>query len=136
MLTYQRPTAKVTVDGVTKEYTDVWAVSTMKGKYYGGGLMIAPTQERSSGKLSVMVMHGGTRVKAITLFSGLSNGSHVKCKRIVEVIEGDEVCVEFDVPSALQIDGEVYLDVTKYCASTEKSPMTEESGAEELTYSN
>lgn len=136
MLTYQRPTAKVTVDGVTKEYTDVWAVSTMKGKYYGGGLMIAPTQERSSGKLSVMVMHGGSRVKALTLFAGLNNGSHIKCKRIVEIIEGDEVCVEFDAPSALQIDGEVYLDVTKYCASTEKSQTTSEIGAEELAYSN
>ncbi|MBQ4091156.1 MAG: diacylglycerol kinase family protein [Clostridia bacterium] len=118
MLTYKRPNGKVTVDGVTYEYNDIWAVSTMKGKYYGGGLMIAPTQERSSGKLSVMVMHGGTRTKALTLFAGLGKGSHVKCKKIVEIIEGDEVFVEFDSPAALQIDGEVYLDVTTYSAST------------------
>ena len=136
MLTYKRPNAKVTVDGVTKEYNDVWAVSTMKGKYYGGGLMIAPTQERSSGKLSVMIMHGGSRVKALTLFAGLNNGSHIKCKKIVEIIEGDEVCVEFDAPSALQIDGEVYLDVTKYSARTEKAVTVSEDCAEELAYSN
>ena len=136
MLTYKRPTARVTVDGVTKEYTDVWAVSTMKGKYYGGGLMIAPTQERSSGKLSVMVMHGGTRVKALTLFAGLGKGSHIKCKEIVEIIEGDDVCVEFDAPSALQIDGEVYLDVSKYCASTENAVSGEQNKAEELACSN
>jgi diacylglycerol kinase family enzyme len=98
--------------------------------------MIAPTQERTSGKLSVMVMHGGTRVKALTLFAGLGKGSHIKCKEIVEIIEGDEICVEFDAPSSLQIDGEVYLDVTKYCASTEKAENAHKSGAEELAYSN
>ena len=136
MMTYKRPNGKVTVDGVTREYKDIWAVSTMKGKFYGGGLMIAPTQERTSGKLSVMVMHGGTRVKALTLFAGLGKGSHIKCKEIVEIIEGDEICVEFDAPSALQIDGEVYLDVTKYCASTQKAENAHKSGAEELAYSN
>lgn len=130
MFTYQRPNANVTVDGVTKEYRDVWAVSTMKGKYYGGGLMIAPTQERSSGKLSVMVMHSGTRAKALTLFAGLNKGSHIKCKKMVEIIEGDEVLVEFDAPMALQIDGEVYLDVERYGASTCKAQAVE--NAEEL----
>ena len=118
MLTYKRPNGRVTVDGVTHEYNDIWAVSTMKGKYYGGGLMIAPTQERSSGKLSVMIMYGGTRTKALTLFAGLGKGSHIKCKKIVEIVEGDDILVEFDSPSALQIDGEVYLDVTKYSART------------------
>ena len=136
MLTYKRPSGRVTVDGVTKEYTDIWAVSTMKGKYYGGGLMIAPTQERSSGKLSVMVMHGGTRAKALTLFAGLNKGSHIKCKRIVEIIEGDDVCVEFDSPAALQIDGEVYLDVTRYCATTNSALKATAEKAEEIAYSN
>ena len=131
MLTYKRPNGRVTVDGVTREYNDIWAVSTMKGKYYGGGLMIAPTQERSSGKISVMVMHGGTRAKALTLFAGLNKGSHIKCKKIVEIIEGDEVLVEFDAPSALQIDGEVYLDVTKYSARTGHTAANDTEAAQE-----
>jgi len=137
MLTYNGPHARVTVDGVTKEYDDVWAVSTMKGKYYGGGLMIAPTQERSSGNLSVMVMHGGTRVKALTLFLGLNKGSHIKCKEIVEIIEGNDVHVEFDRPYALQIDGEVYLDVTQYGAKTNAALNAEQNANEhEMSYSN
>ena len=116
MFAFKRPSARVTVDGVTKEYSDVWAISTMHGKYYGGGLMVAPTQDRNSGKLSVMVMHGGTRLKALTLFSRLSDGGHIKCKEIVEIIEGDEVLVESDSPCALQMDGEVEVDVTAYSA--------------------
>ena len=133
MLTFKRPNAKVTVDGETREYQDVWAISTMHGKYYGGGLMIAPTQDRREGKLSVMVMHGGTRVKALTLFAGLSNGSHIKCKKIVEIIEGDEVTVEFDVPHALQIDGEVELDVTSYSARSARSVYNEKTASEALS---
>lgn len=134
MLTYKRANAKVTVDGITRVYKDVWAVSTMKGKYYGGGLMIAPTQVRTSGKLSVMVMHGGTRTKALTLFAGLNKGTHIKCKQIVEIIEGDDVCVEFDAPSALQIDGEVYLNVRKYTAITEKARKAA-ADADKIAYS-
>jgi diacylglycerol kinase family enzyme len=79
-----------------------------------------------------MVMHGGTRTKALTLFAGLNKGSHIKCKKIVEIIEGDEVTVEFDAPSALQIDGEVYLDVTRYCASTCKENANDAAEASEL----
>lgn len=120
LLTYQRPNARVTVDGVTKLYRDVWAVSTMKGKYYGGGLKVAPGQERSGGKLSVIVMHGGSRVKALSLFAVLGKGEHVKNKQIVEVIEGYDVKVEFDQPSVLQIDGEVYLNVSRYRANVKE----------------
>lgn len=116
LFSYKGPHAKVTVDGVTREYDDVWAVSTMKGRFYGGGCMIAPTQKRESGRLSVMVMHGGSRLKALSLFIKLGSGGHIKCREIVEIIEGDDVAVEFDVPHILQIDGEVEIGVTEYRA--------------------
>ncbi|MBQ7335922.1 MAG: diacylglycerol kinase family protein, partial [Clostridia bacterium] len=38
--------ARVTVDGVTTEYKRAWIAPTMKGKYYGGGMMVAPAQDR------------------------------------------------------------------------------------------
>ncbi len=116
---YKRPSGRVTVDGVTHEYTDIWAMSTMKGKFYGGGMMIAPSQDRTSGKLSVMAMHGGSRVKVLSVFSGVYKGKHVKYTNMVEILEGYEVTVEFDTPSDMQIDGEVISDVLTY---TVKSP--------------
>lgn len=131
LFAYNGPHAKVTVDGVTKEYDDVWAVSTMHGRYYGGGLMVAPTQQRESGKLSVMVMHGGSRPKVVSLFMKLGNGGHIKHREVVDVIEGDEVTVEFDVPHALQIDGEVELNVTSYSARTHNAIAA---GSAQVTY--
>ncbi len=111
---YKRPNAKVTVDGVVHEYTKVWAMSTMKGRFYGGGMMIAPNQDRSSGKVSVMAMHGGSRVKALSVFLGVFKGTHIKHTEMVEIFEGYDVKVEFESPSDLQIDGEVVADVLTY----------------------
>ncbi|MBP5280778.1 MAG: hypothetical protein J6Z03_09865, partial [Erysipelotrichaceae bacterium] len=43
---YKLKKATVTVDGQTEKYENVWLASTMKGRFYGGGLMVAPDQDR------------------------------------------------------------------------------------------
>ena len=111
---YKRPNAKVTVDGVTHEYTKVWMAGTMKGRYFGGGMMVAPQQDRESGKISIMVMHGGSRAKTLGVFLKIFKGTHVKHKEMIDIFEGNEVTVEFETPSDMQIDGETVENVTKY----------------------
>lgn len=111
---YKRPNARLTVDGVVYEYKDVWAMSTMKGKYYGGGMMIAPNQDRESGKVSVMAMHGGSRLKTLMVFTKVNKGEHIKYTEMVEILEGYDILVEFDAPCFLQVDGEVIPDVMTY----------------------
>ena len=111
---YKRPSGRVTVDGVTHEYKDLWAITTMKGRYFGGGMMIAPSQDRSSGKVSIMAMHGGSKAKTLFVFLKVFKGKHVKHTEMVEIFEGYDVTVEFDEPRDLQIDGEVYTDVSVY----------------------
>lgn len=113
---YKRPAATVVVDGKSYHYHDVWMVAAMQGKFFGGGMMVAPTQSRSSGKLSVMVMHGGSRPKILSVFPSIFKGMHIKHKDIVEIFECDEVTVTFDTPAALQADGEVMTGVTTYSA--------------------
>lgn len=116
MYKYKRPCATVTVDGVTRQYKDVWMASAMHGRYFGGGMMISPTQDRNTGKLSVMVMHGGSRPKVLTIFPSVFKGTHIKHKEIVEIFEGDEVTVTFDRPIAFQADGETKADMITYTA--------------------
>ena len=117
---YKRPSAKLYVDGEAHEYTDVWAMSTMKGKFYGGGMMIAPGQDRSSGKVSVMAMHGGSRLKTLMVFTKVKKGEHVKHTEMVEIYEGYDIRVEFDSPCYLQIDGEVIPNVLTYSVRCER----------------
>ncbi|MBR6051979.1 MAG: diacylglycerol kinase family protein [Clostridia bacterium] len=109
--------AKVTVDGVTKEYSNVWLAPAMNGRYYGGGMMIAPDQSRIKNEtLSVVVLHAKSKLKTLMVFPSIFKGEHVKHPEMVEILTGKEIKVEFDKPTALQIDGETVLGVTEYTA--------------------
>ena len=121
---YKLPNAKVTVDGVTREYQKVWLASAMKGRYYGGGMMVSPTQDRNSDVFSVMIFYGATRAKALSVFPSIYKGGHIKHKEIVDIFEGKHVTVEFDRPTALQIDGETVLDVLTYTAYMDSHEKT------------
>lgn len=114
--------AKVTVDGVTKEYRHVWMAPTMNGRFYGGGMMCAPHQDRMNeeGLVSVIVVHSPMRLGLLLAFSSVFKGAHVKYKKLVTEIMGSNVIVEFDRPTALQIDGETVTDVLKYEVHKEK----------------
>ncbi len=113
---YKRVNAKVTVDGVTKTYKNVWLAPTMNGRFVGGGMMACPKQDRlnEEGKVSVMVMHHPSKLKTLMVFPSIFKGEHVKHTEMVEQFLGYEVEVEFDKPTALQIDGETIKAVTSY----------------------
>lgn len=113
---FKRVNAKVTIDGVTRDYKDVWMVPSMNGRFYGGGMMCAPNQDRMNedGLVSVMIIHSRSRIALLFAFLSIFKGKHVKYKSLVTEIMGSDVCVEFDRPTALQIDGETVSNVTKY----------------------
>ncbi len=111
--------AKVTVDGKEYEYQNVWIAPTMNGRYYGGGMMPAPEQNRLSPdrQLTLTVMHCKNKLKALCIFPSLFKGTHSKYTNAVSIHRGKEITVEFDRPVPLQIDGETVLNVTSYTAS-------------------
>lgn len=111
---YKCPDAKVTVDGKVYNFRKVWLASGMKGRYYGGGMQIAPSQDRTSGKLTAAIIHNSGKLKTLLVFPKLFKGEHVKHKKIFTAIEGRKITVEFSHPMALQIDGETILDVNSY----------------------
>lgn len=110
--------ATVTVDGEEYAYKKVWIAPTMYGRYYGGGMIPTPQQDRASGKISVMLFHGAGRLRTLCAFSSIFKGEHIKHTNMVAVHTGHKVTVEFDRPTPLQIDGETILGVTKYTASS------------------
>ena len=124
LLTDYAPTdAVVTVDGVRHEYKKVWIAPTMKGRFYGGGMMPAPDQDRldPEGKLSVMVFHGSGRLRTLMIFPSIFRGRHIRHRKQVEVLTGHDITVEFSSPRSLQIDGETILNVRSYTAKSRKS---------------
>ena len=112
--------AKITVDGRTSVYDKVWIAPTMNGKFYGGGMMPTPEQDRLNerGTLSTMVFHSSGKLKTLLIFPSLFQGKHVKYEKNIDILTGKNIIVEFDRPTPLQIDGETVLGVTSYKVSS------------------
>jgi len=123
LFNFKPKNATVTVDGIRHEYKKVWIAPTMNGRYYGGGMMPTPDQDRlnDDGELSVMIWHGSGKLKTLMAFPSLFKGEHLKYTDMIDILKGHEITVEFDSPCALQIDGETHLGVTKYCARSRKT---------------
>lgn len=117
LLFHHKPAhATVTVDGLTYEYDKVWIAPTMNGRYYGGGMMAIPSQDRlnDEGEASVMIFHGTSRLKTLMIFPSIFKGEHVKHTEAIAIHKGKDITVKFDAPTSLQIDGETVLGVTEY----------------------
>ena len=117
MLFYYKPThAEIKVDGEYFVYDRVWLAPTMNGRFYGGGMMATPGQDRlnEAGTVTMMTMYGKGKLGTLMIFPSIFKGEHVKHTDAVTVRSGKEVTVKFDRPVALQIDGETVRSVTEY----------------------
>ena len=119
---YTPTDAKVTVDGEVKEFKKVWIAPTMNGRFYGGGMIPTPNQNRLSEEkeLSVMIFHGTGKISTLMIFPSIFKGEHIKKEKNVTILTGKEITVEFSAPRPLQIDGETILGVEKYTAKASK----------------
>lgn len=106
--------ATITVDGEEYKFKNVWLAPSMKGRFYGGGMMVAPAQDRMGDSLSCVVYHAKSKLKSLIIFPNIFKGTHVEHKEMVSIMTGKEIEVKFDVPCALQIDGETVLNVSSY----------------------
>lgn len=122
--------ATVTVDGETHRFRHVWLAPTMNGRYYGGGMNIAPKQERLNAerRVSVVVLHCPSKLKTLIAFPGIFKGEHVRRKRMVSIFTGNMVSVRFDRPTALQIDGETIPMVREYRVYTQAEAARRNAG--------
>lgn len=116
---YKFPNGKIIVDGVEIPRKKIWIASAMNGKYYGGGLMIAPSQDRKDKQLMMACIHGCSRPFGLLVFGSVKKGGHVKHKKYVDMVKANRIEVTFDRPTALQIDGETFVGITHYVAVKE-----------------
>ena len=132
---YKQTRATVSVDGQELSFEHVWMTPTMLGRFFGGGMMCAPGQDRLNpdGTVSLMVMRCRSKLRTLLLFPSIFKGNHVKVTRIVSVFKGHEIRVRFDRPTALQIDGEVYSGVSEYTVTTATAERKAAEAAAALT---
>ena len=122
LLFHYKPTgATVTVDGKEHRFEKVWIAPTMNGRYYGGGMMAAPDQDRLSpeGNQTAVLFHNSGKLHTLMVFPKIFKGEHLTSK-VTAVLTGHEITVEFDEPRPLQVDGETVLGVKKYTVKAAK----------------
>lgn len=112
---FKKRIANIKIDGIDYQFKNVWLVPTMKGRFYGGGMMIAPNQDRLKDEdLSVVVYKTRSKLKALMVFPSIFKGEHIKKKKVVKIFKGKNIEISFNIPCALQVDGETILNVKKY----------------------
>ena len=113
---YKCPDALVYLDGKEYNFKKVWIASAMNGRFYGGGMMATPKQDRNSGKLTFSLFYGSNKIKTLMIFAKIFTGEHLNYPKHCINIEAKKIEVRFSRPTSLQIDGETHLNVTSYVA--------------------
>lgn len=109
--------ASVEVDGQKYEFDNVYLAAAMKGRYFGGGMKIAPNQNRADlDHLTVIIYTAKTRLKALLSFSKVFDGTHINNKEMVKVFTGKKVYMKFSRIGDAQIDGDTVKNVDEYWA--------------------
>lgn len=115
---YKSCSGSVTVDGITHKYKKIWFASTMFGRFYGGGVRVAPKQSRFNvdHTLTCVVLHDVSRLGLFFKYPKIIKGKHSKCTDCFDFFVGHKFEVEFDKARPIQIDGEAFENISKYTA--------------------
>jgi diacylglycerol kinase (ATP) len=105
LLSYESRIARVDVDGHRIE-REVRSVVVANGRYFGGGMHVAPGAELDDGRFDVVIVGETGRIRALTAAPPLYRGRHIR-RREVEVHRARVVQVSCDgAPMLFEIEGE------------------------------
>ena len=82
------------------------------GRYFGGGMKVAPNGNINDEFLDVVVAHSANKLQLIFIFLTIYMGKHTKFKKYVYYKKGKHIKAEFTTPQITQADGENYYDIT------------------------
>jgi YegS/Rv2252/BmrU family lipid kinase len=106
MVRYRSEPVRIRVDGEVVHDGPLMLAAAANGRFFGGGMQIAPDAAPDDGWLDVVVVEGLSRWRSLTSFPSLYRGSHVE-KPGVTVLQGRRVEAEsLGGPVWLDVDGE------------------------------
>ena len=108
MALYKNAPVRVLVDGKPFIEEPIVNVAIANGRYFGGGMKIAPDADPTDALFDVVALGDLSRVESIGLAAHIYRGSHVR-ERGVHVTRGSEVRAEALVQNAevlIDMDGE------------------------------
>ncbi|MEJ6952321.1 diacylglycerol/lipid kinase family protein [Natronospora cellulosivora (SeqCode)] len=105
LIVYRNRKVKVKVDGKLKYQEKLNSLIIANGKYFGGGIMIAPEAELDNGSLNILALKNLSKIDIIFNLIRAYKGTHLS-HPLLESIKGLELSIDSDYPLDLEIDGE------------------------------
>ncbi|HEY2406792.1 MAG TPA: diacylglycerol kinase family protein [Polyangiaceae bacterium] len=108
LIGYRNAPVRLRVDGVVCLEAPILNVAIANGRYFGGGMKIAPDADPSDGLFDVVALVDLTRAQGIALARRIYSGSHLG-QPGVRVAQGTRIEAEALVPNAevlIDMDGE------------------------------
>ena len=110
MLRYRDRAVRIRVDADFDEITSISTVAVANGKYFGGGMMVAPNAKPDDSSFDVIVMGGAPKSRAMADMKQIYTGEHLKNPAVRE-LKGSRIVA---VPVAetrgravlIEVDGE------------------------------
>ena len=105
ILSFKNGYAKVEADGQLIYEGSVAMAAVANGRYFGGGMHLAPHARLDDGKLDLVLLRGMSKPKLLVNLARVYRGTHLTHPRI-SAHAVSEVRVTGDKPMPLELDGE------------------------------
>jgi diacylglycerol kinase (ATP) len=99
------PMARITAGGRTWEQP-ILLLAAANGKFYGGGMRIAPDAELDDGMMEICLIEAVSKFFVMRKLPNLVAGTHVTMKQ-AKMLRLRELEIEFLEPAPFQLDGDV-----------------------------
>ena len=108
MLVYKNAPVRVRVDGQVWLEAPIFNVALANGRFFGGGMMIAPNADPSDGLLDVVALHDQSKLQSSLLAQHIYKGTHLGQRGVSvtrgKVIEAEPLAATTEV--LVDMDGE------------------------------
>ncbi|MBN2540641.1 MAG: hypothetical protein JXB08_03850 [Bacilli bacterium] len=113
IIKYRRRSFDVVVDGKEYHYEKSYFVVVQNGKYFGGGMKIAPFADITDDEFVAVVAHDLNNLIVQILFMTIYFGWHRFIKKRITFLKGKEIKIKTDEPYYFQTDGEIFSGVNE-----------------------
>ena len=104
-LTYKNKRVKLKIDGRDLGELKIYNVAVANGKYFGGGMMVAPEADPSDGLFDIVIMGDLSLMEILSLAKDIYKGTHLQKEKIT-FLKGKKVEAYSEEEALFDIDGE------------------------------
>lgn len=101
---------KMVVDGRPME-REVVVLTASNGKYYGGGILVAPGADLTDGKLDVVFFNKVNKLRIPLLLTKYIVGKHITEVKECEYMQAESITIESGMTIPAETDGEVEISL-------------------------